>query len=108
MKEIKTSVTTDKQKFDNAMELLEKSSKLFDMASKVFSEIGIELYRSSRPIEFYGNDPLKANIHIYTGVKAIAEINGTEVVTGGAPYFAVGDERYISTDANGINFHELV
>lgn len=98
---------TEKQKFDNAMELLEKSSRLFDMASKVLSEIGIELYRSTRPIEFYGNDPLKANMHIITGVKKIAELNETEVVVG-ASYFAEGNDRYISTVVNGIDFHELV
>lgn len=107
MKEIKTSVTTDKQKFDNAMELLEKSSKLFDMALKVFSEIGIELYPSSRPIEFYSLDPNKPNVFVASGVMEIAKINGTKTVKG-TTFYAKDDEGYISTVVNGIDFHELV
>lgn len=100
MKELRT---TDKQKFDTALALMWESTRLYREAEKVFNSLGIYLHTDAAPISYsFGYNQFS----FFTGIKVVAEINGTELCVGNKAY-APNNPKYLTTEVDGILFSTL-
>ena len=102
-----TKNRTDEEKLHLALELLKRSSSLYDKADRLLADIGVETIYSKRPIEFYLGDHTKSMFFIYKGVEKIAEIMDSCFVRVGHPYHDSVDERYHSFKVDDIDIYEL-
>lgn len=100
---------TEQEKFAKAVELLQESSVRFDMAARLFKDLGVEQIIDQRPIQLEFGVPKWQKVYLYEGVKEIAEIYGTSVIEG-RPYKSGVDKdvKYIMTTAEGIVFYQIV
>lgn len=98
---------TERQKLEKAVELLRKSSEMYDEADRLLRDIGVETITSKRPIEFHLGNPRKKMFFIYSGVDEIADIIESPVIRKGHPYHDEIDENFASINVDGIEIFEL-
>ena len=103
MKEILTTEQlADKQQFDRAFELLREATTLYRKAATLFNDLGIECYSSNVISKEFG----KEHFGFYKGIRKVAKLNGTELITGN-PIFSPNNHEYLCTNVDGVLFYTL-
>lgn len=93
-----------RQKFEQALQLIQQVDNLTDLLVDMLDDIGIETITKNQ-LHMVKKDYWGSYMFLYNGVDKLAEIYGTPVTDGNPMY--VRDNDYIKTNVNNIWFYQL-
>ena len=93
-----------RQKFEQALTLIQQVDNLTDLLVDMLEDIGIETLMKNQ-LHHIKRDYVGNYMFIYDGVANLAEIYGTPLEDGNPMY--VWDKDYIKTCVNGVWFYQL-
>jgi len=93
-----------RQKFEQALQLIQQVDNLTDLLVDMLEDIGIETITKNQ-LHMIKRDFWGSYVFLYNGIKELAEIYGT-LVTEGNPK-DVWDKDYIKTHVQDIWFYQL-